>query len=257
MKYLQGEYQILSKTNLAKNVYDFVILAEEIAHLAQPGQFVHLKVKGFLLRRPISICEIDPQKRTIRIVFEVRGEGTQHLSQLNQGELIDIMGPLGNGFTKLEKQKKVVVVGGGIGVPPMLEVAKYYGDNATAITGFRSANAVILNEDFKRIGAHLMLCTDDGTMGGKGFVTNALKYHLLQEHADMIYACGPQMMLKGVVELAKEYNIPCEVSLEERMGCGVGACLVCACKTVKNGNEYLAHVCKDGPVFPAENVIFD
>lgn len=255
MSYIQGEYRILTKRNLAKNIYDYVIEAKDMAELAQAGQFVHIRVQGFSLRRPISICEIDKEAGTIRIVFEVRGEGTAELAKLQEGQLIDLIGPLGKGFSLLDPSKKVIVIGGGIGVPPMLEVAKHYGSNATAIIGFRSANAVILAEDFQAKGAKLMLCTDDGTMGSKGFVTAALKHRLLEENADLICACGPHMMLKGIVELANEYHIPCEVSLEERMGCGVGACLVCACKTVKNGEEYLAHVCKDGPVFKAEDVI--
>lgn len=255
MSYTQGEYRILSKRNLAKNIYDYVIEAKEIAELAQAGQFVHIRVQGFSLRRPISICEINKEAGTIRIVFEVRGEGTAELAKLQEGQLIDMMGPLGKGFSLIDPSKKVIVIGGGIGVPPMLEVAKHYGNNATAIIGFRSANAVILAEDFQKNGAQLMLCTDDGTMGAKGFVTAALKHRLLESEADLICACGPQMMLKGIIELANEYHIPCEVSLEERMGCGVGACLVCACRTVKNGEEYLAHVCKDGPVFKAEDVI--
>lgn len=255
MKYLQGEYRIRSKKNLAKDIYDFEIQADEMAALAKPGQFVHIRVEGFQLRRPISICSLDREKGILRLVFEVRGAGTGQLARLNAGDCIDMMGPLGNGFTMLEPSHKIVVVGGGIGVPPMLEVAKHYAENATAITGFRSANAVILNEDFQKIGAEMMLCTNDGSMGAKGFVTLALKHRLLNGHADMIYACGPGVMLKGVAELAAEFGIPCEVSLEERMGCGVGACLVCACKTVKNGALYLSHVCKDGPVFKAEDVL--
>ncbi len=255
MEYVQGEYRVVSKKNLAKNVFDFTIDAKNIADLALAGQFVHIKVDGFMLRRPISICEVDKENGTIRFVFEIRGEGTEKLSQVNKGDNLDVMGPLGKGFTILPEDKKAVVVGGGIGVPPMVEVAKNYGENATAIIGFRSANAVILDEDFKNMGANLMLCTDDGTMGRKGFVTEALKERLEQGKVDIIQACGPHMMLKGVVALANEYGVPCEVSLEERMGCGVGACLVCACKTVKDGKEYLSHVCKDGPVFKAEDVI--
>lgn len=255
MEYVQGEYRVVSKKNLAKNVFDFTIDSKDIADLAQAGQFVHIKVDGFMLRRPISICEVDKENGTIRFVFEIRGEGTEKLSQVNKGDNLDVMGPLGKGFTILPADKKAVVVGGGIGVPPMVEVAKNYGENATAIIGFRSANAVILDEDFKNMGANLMLCTDDGTMGRKGFVTEALKERLEQGKVDIIQACGPHMMLKGVVALANEYGVPCEVSLEERMGCGVGACLVCACKTVKDGKEYLSHVCKDGPVFKAEDVI--
>lgn len=256
MSYLQGKFLILAKKILAKNMFDYTISAPAIAEQAEPGQFIHIKVDGFMLRRPISLCEINRENGTIRIVFEIRGHGTQQLSHLNEGDTLDIMGPLGKGFTLLSSTKKVIVIGGGIGVPPMLELAKHYGANATAILGFRTANAVVLNDDFNNIGTDLMLCTDDGSMGAKGVVTIALKRRLLEEHADMIYACGPNVMLKGVVELANEFGVPCEVSLEERMGCGVGACLVCACKTVKDGKESYAHVCKDGPVFPSEEVVF-
>lgn len=255
MKYTQGNYPILKKENLAKNCYDFTIACPEIANVAQAGQFAHVKVNGFSLRRPISICEIDKQNGTIRIVFEVRGEGTKVLSSCNENTLVDIIAPLGKGFTLLDPSKKAIVIGGGIGVPPMVEVAKHYQSNATAIIGFRSANAVILKEDFERFGSNVMLCTDDGTMGQKGYVTEALHIRLEQDGADMIYACGPHPMLKGIIELADQYNIPCEVSLEERMACGVGACLGCACKTVKDGKEYFAHVCKDGPVFNSKEVI--
>lgn len=256
-QYLQGNYRLIQKRNLAKNIYDFTIEAKEMADIAQAGQFVHLRVAGFMLRRPISICEIDRDAGALRLVFEVRGEGTAVLANLIEGQLVDVLGPLGKGFTLLSPDSQAVVVGGGIGTPPMLETAKHYGKNATAITGFRSANAVILQEDFQRIGSSVMLCTDDGTMGAKGFVTQALRTRLMESHVDIIYACGPHAMLKGIVELAREFGVRCEVSLEERMGCGVGACLVCACKTVKDGEEYYAHVCKDGPVFPAEELIWE
>ena len=136
----------------------------------------------------------------------------------------------------------------------MLECATFYGKRAIVITGFRSASAVILQKEFKRTGAEVILCTDDGTAGEKGFVTGPLRRCLERGSADLICACGPNGMLSGVVSLAKEFGVACEVSLEERMGCGVGACLVCACKSVKNGEEYYARVCKDGPVFNAEEV---
>ncbi len=255
MEYIQGNYRISKKQNIAINCYDFTIECPEIAKIAQAGQFAHVKVNGFTLRRPISICEVDRENGTIRIVFEVRGEGTKVMADLNVNTLIDIIAPLGKGFSLLDKSKKAIVIGGGIGVPPMLEVAKHYAQNATAIIGFRSANAVILNDDFKNVQANVMLCTDDGTMGQKGYVTSSLTNRLENGDADIIYACGPHMMLKGIIELAEKYNIRCEVSLEERMACGVGACLGCACKTVKDGNEYFAHVCKDGPVFDAKEVI--
>lgn len=141
-------------------------------------------------------------------------------------------------------------------MPPMLETAKGYGEKATAILGFRSANAVILTQDFQRQGNRVVLCTDDGTMGFHGFVTQALEQQLQQKKPALICACGPHPMLKGVAQLAQQYGVDCQVSLEERMGCGVGACLVCACRTVKDGQEYLSHVCKDGPVFDSKDVLF-
>jgi dihydroorotate dehydrogenase electron transfer subunit len=257
LKYTQGKYIILSKKALAKEIYDMTILCPEIAQIAKAGQFVNIKADGFMLRRPISICDIDKVKGTIRIVFEVRGNGTKELSQLAKNELIDIVAPLGGRGFKMEEPKTAVIIGGGIGTPPMLAVAKNFGTNSTVITGFRNASAVILQEDFKASGAQIILCTDDGSAGRKGFVTEALREVLAQKIPDIIYACGPDAMLRRVIEIANEKNIKCQVSLEERMGCGVGACLVCACRTIRNGEEYYAHVCKDGPVFNAEEVIFD
>lgn len=251
-------YPIIKKTALAKEIYDLTIYCPEIAAAAKCGQFVNIKAEGFMLRRPISICGIDTEKGTLRIVFEVRGKGTKELSQLSEGDMIDIVAPLGGrGFTLLEKDKKAVIIGGGIGNPPMLPLAEHYGRNAVVISGFRNASAVILQEDFKASGAETILCTDDGTAGRKGFVTDALSETLAAGKPDIIYACGPSVMLKRIVEAARSAGIKCEVSLEERMGCGVGACLVCACRTIRDGEEYYAHVCKDGPVFDSEEVIFN
>lgn len=253
----QGSYPVVRKTACAKQTFDFVIHCPDIAKMAQAGQFVHVKDVGFTLRRPISICQINPEKGNIRIVMEVRGDGTAQIAQTPEGGMLDVMGPLGHGFQLLEPTESAVVVGGGIGVPPMLETASHYGENATAILGFRSASAAILEEDFQRAGCQVVLCTDDGTKGRKGFVTQALKEHLEQSKPSIIYACGPLPMLKGVAALAKEYGVRCQVSMEERMGCGVGACLVCACKTKRpDGQEGFSHVCKNGPVFEAEEVVF-
>ncbi len=257
MKYTQGQYPILEKKTLAKEMYSFIILCPEVATVAAPGQFVHIRANGFTLRRPISICEINPEKGTLRIVFEVRGSGTAEIARLNKGDLVDMLAPLGHGFTVNPAFKKVVLLGGGIGTPPMLPLAQAYGEKAVVITGFRSANAVILQEDFKKTGAETILCTDDGTMGIHGFVTQPLEEILQAGGVDAICACGPMPMLKGIAALAKTYNVPlCEVSLEERMACGVGACLGCACKTKRNDEEYFAHVCKNGPVFNAEEVVW-
>ncbi len=254
--YKHGKYPVTEKKAVAKGIFDFTISCKEVAEIAQCGQFVHVAAEGFMLRRPISICDIDKEKGTIRIVFEVRGKGTEKISDIKKGDLIDMIAPLGKGFKILEKGKKAVCIGGGIGTPPMVAVAKEYGENATVISGFRSASAVILQEDFKAQGNNTILCTDDGTAGMKGFVTTALEECLDKEKPDIIYACGPSAMLKAVVDIAKKNGVYCQVSLEERMGCGVGACLVCACKVVKDGEEFYAHVCKDGPVFSAEEVVF-
>lgn len=254
MAYLQGVYPIVKKEILARHIIDLTVSAPEMAAMAQPGQFAHLKAEGLFLRRPISICEIDRDQGTLRFVFEIKGEGTRILGEKRVGDNLDVMGPLGHGFAQPEGE--IIVVGGGIGVPPMLETAKAYGQKATAIVGFRSANAVILTEDFQRQGNQVVLCTDDGTMGFHGFVTQALEQQLQAKKPALICACGPHPMLKGVAGLAQQYGVDCQVSLEERMGCGVGACLVCACRTVKDGQEYLSHVCKDGPVFDSKDVLF-
>lgn len=249
--YKQGKYIIAEKKAIACGVFDLTISCPDIAQLAKPGQFAQVAADGFFLRRPISICDIDKDNGTIRLVFEVRGKGTEKLSELNKGGLIDIIAPLGNGFTYLEG-KKAVCVGGGIGVPPMLGIAKMYGQNAQVISGFRTAGIAILQQDFAKAGCTATLCTDDGTAGIHGFVTEPLEQRLKQDKPDIIYACGPEAMLRNVVKLAKQYGVKCEVSLEQRMACGVGACLVCVCKTVKNGEQMLSHVCKDGPVFDGE-----
>lgn len=256
MKYTQGKYRIIKKSAIAKETYSFIIECPEIASIAQPGQFVHIRVDGFTLRRPVSICGINKDKGTLRIVFEIRGEGTAELSKLNEGTLVDMLAPLGHGFTVNPDFKKVVLIGGGIGTPPMLPLAEIYGEKATVITGFRSAHAVILQEDFKKTGAETILCTDDGSLGIHGFVTEPFEALVNMGDVDAVYACGPMPMLKNTAKIAHNNNVFCEISLEERMACGIGACLGCACRTKKNDEEYFAHVCKDGPVFNAEEVLW-
>lgn len=250
-----GKYPLVAKTLLAEDVYSFTVSCPEMAEMSEPGQFVNIGVEGFSLRRPISICGIDKENGTLRFVFRVVGEGTKKLAGLSVGDAVDLLGPLGHGFTMLPPEKKVVVVGGGIGVPPMLQVASQY-EKAVAVLGFKTASECILVEDFEALGCSVELCTDDGSLGTKGFVTAGLENILSQGVVDMVCACGPKPMLKGVAELAERYGVPCEVSLEERMACGIGACLVCACRLVKDSKEYLGHVCKDGPVFDSKKVVF-
>lgn len=257
MAYFCSKYRILDKQKIAADTYSYIISCPEAASAAKAGQFVHIRAEGYTLRRPISICEIDRSKGTIRIVFEVRGGGTDKMSQLSVGDDIDMIAPLGNGFTikEMPENKNVIVVGGGIGVPPMCGVTSCY-KNVKAIIGFRSKDKVILEEDLKRLGADVTVCTDDGSYGYNGVVTNPLEEELKKGTAAMIYACGPTPMLKAAVNSAKKYNIPCEVSLEQRMACGVGACVGCVCNINRNGENLVLRVCKDGPVFNGEEVVF-
>lgn len=257
MAYLQGAYPITIKRQIACGIYDYTIFCPPVAEQAEPGQFIHIRLDGFTLRRPISICETRPSEGTVRIIFEVRGEGTAKLAEMKVHDTVDLLGPLGNGFSIPSPGSKLIVIGGGIGVPPLLEIARRFRGETTAIIGFRNADAMILKDDFERLGCDTRLATDNGSAGHHGFVTDLLKQRLSEDGAALICACGPMPMLRGVVKLAQDYGIPSQVSLEERMGCGVGACLVCACKTVKDGREVFTHVCKDGPVFDGEDVVFE
>ncbi|MCQ2417959.1 MAG: dihydroorotate dehydrogenase electron transfer subunit [Oscillospiraceae bacterium] len=246
----------MEQLNMA--AWSMEILCPEVAAKAQPGQFVNILPEGgFTLRRPISICEIDKQAGTLRIVFEVRGKGTAALAQLRAGDTVNMLAPLGHGFSLPDSSEHVILVGGGIGTPPMLPLAQYFGKNAVVISGFRNQNAAILQEDFKAAGAKTILCTDDGSAGQKGLVTVPLAEEIQAQKPALICACGPMPMLKATAALAMENGIPCQVSLEERMGCGIGACLVCACRTKDaEGAEQYQHVCKNGPVFNAEEVVW-
>ncbi|MGN0551111.1 MAG: dihydroorotate dehydrogenase electron transfer subunit [Acutalibacteraceae bacterium] len=250
MRFDSQLFELTEKKQLADGIFDFTVKNGELSAIAQAGQFAHIAVKGKTLRRPISIC--DASGDCLRLVFQIKGEGTQILADTKPGEKLDILAPLGNGF-KIEKGKRYAFIGGGIGVPPMLYSAKQ-AENPVAILGFRSKAQVILTEDFKAVCKAVTVTTDDGSFGEKGFVTDALK-NIINE-IDEVCACGPTPMLRSVAALCKENGKPCQVSLEERMGCGIGACLVCACKVKRNGQEGYLHVCKDGPVFNAEEVMW-
>ena len=190
MKYTQGQYIITEKHAIAREIYSFTISCPEVAEAACPGQFVHILPKGFGLRRPISIAGIDKKKGTLRIVFVIKHQGTQAIADLNQGDYLDMIAPLGHGFTLLPDAEHVVLVGGGIGVPPMLPLAEYYGEKATAVSGFRTFQQVILQEDLQAYGAQTICCTEDGSAGDvKGFVTTPLE-QLLSEGVDAVFACG-------------------------------------------------------------------
>lgn len=250
MSYDVQKFKLLSNREIADGIFDMRVQNDELAPLAKCGQFAHVYVPSKTLRRPISVC--DSENGVMRLVYQVKGEGTRLMSEMKPGDLVDILAPLGNGFN-IEKGKKYCLIGGGIGVPPMLYTAKQT-EAPLVITGFRSRSLVILQEDFKSAGAELVLTTDDGSAGIHGFVTDVLRQRI--NEVDEVCACGPTPMLKAVAEVCAEAGKPCQISLEERMACGIGACLVCAVKVRKNGEEILQHVCKNGPVFNAEEVVF-
>ena len=224
--------------------------AGAVARDARPGQFVHITCSdALLLRRPISICRAEGD--SLSMVVEARGAGTALLTGLEPGAKLDILGPLGNGFRI--PAGRILVIGGGIGVPPLLWAAMR-AERADAVLGFRSADRVILREEFETACGRVWLTTDDVTLGERGSVAGPAARALENDDYAAVLACGPRVMLKAVYELCRERGVPCQVSMEERMGCGLGACLVCACKTVENGEEKMRRVCKDGPVFAAEEV---
>lgn len=254
MRYLQEQCRLLHKVEIAPGIYNVTLSAPQIARIAAAGQFVNILCNGFELRRPISLCGFDGELGVIRLVFEVRGKGTAWLADRQEGDELDIIGPLGHGFPLLDASQKAVMIGGGIGTPPLLPLARHYGANATVITGFRNKDAAILQPDIAACGAQPVLCTDDGSAGFHGFTTQALEAHLAQNSCDVIYTCGPKVMMQRVAAIAAKHDILCYVSMEERMACGVGACLGCVCKTKEGGDTKHTRVCLNGPVFRAEEV---
>lgn len=249
---------VTAREEYGGGLFALTLHAPVIAALAQPGQFVHISCgEGNLLRRPISICDV--QDGSLRIVFQVKGEGTAWLSRRTAKHKLDILGPLGHGFDVAALGARPVMIGGGIGVPPMLyamKAAKAAGAQPAAILGFRNQGAVILEKEFGAAGV-THICTDDGSYGVQGFVSDLLRLHV--DGFTGVCACGPRPMLQALAAIAEQAGLPCQVSMEERMGCGIGACLVCACELkLKDGQEGVryGHVCKDGPVFDAKEVVW-
>ena len=243
---------VLEQRILAEGVYS-MWLSTSIAKEAVPGQFVSLYCEEHsrLLPRPISICEIDKKRSAIRLVYRLAGEGTKEFSALQTDDEVKVLGPLGNGFP-LEGEHPIVI-GGGIGVPPMLELAKSLSAKATIVLGYRDEQ-LFLKEQFEDYG-QVEIATDNGSIGVHGTVVDVLEQK--QITGDVIYACGPKPMLAAVKRYAMEHEIKCYVSMEERMACGIGACLGCVCQTKEEDAHSHVHntrVCKDGPVFLAEEV---
>ena len=259
-KKFQETATVVSQKSIGAGIFDLTIQTKEIAAHAKAGQFVSVYSgdASKLLPRPISLCGIDREKKTLRLVYRVTGEGTgtEEFSKLKTGDTVRILGPLGNGFT-VDPGKKAFLIGGGIGVPPMLQLAKQMKisgmEDFQVVMGYRDANTFLL-EEFKEQ-AETFAATEDGSVGTKGNVLDAIRENHLK--ADVIYACGPTPMLRALKAYAAEQGIDCYISMEERMACGIGACLACVCKTTKmdeHSNVKNKRICKEGPVFDAKEV---
>lgn len=243
---------IIRQDNIATDIFSMVLDAKEIAENAKPGQFIDLYSKdgSKLLPRPISICEIDKTNGTLRIVYRIAGQGTKEFSKLKAGDDIEILGPLGNGFTL--RDRKAILIGGGIGIPPMLQLAKNLNCEKSIVLGFRDEE--FLSDEFKPYG-EVYMSSDSGKIGVKGTVMDAIKEYAIT--GDVIYACGPTPMLRAIREYAISNGIEAQISLEEKMACGIGACLACVCKSKDIDDHSKVNnkrICKDGPVFFAEEV---
>ncbi len=248
---------VVSQEELAEGIFS-MWLQTNAAKEAKPGQFISMYTNdgSKLLPRPISICEIDKENGRLRMVYRVTGEntGTEQFSKMKAGDTIPVIGPLGNGFPLEEGTgKKAFLMGGGIGVPPILELAKQLEGEKQIVVGYRNADT-FLQKEFEQNG-QVYISTEDGSVGTKGNVMDAIRENGLD--AEIIYACGPTPMLRAIKAYAEERNIPCYISLEERMACGIGACLACVCKTKEKDHHSNVHnkrICKDGPVFLSTEV---
>lgn len=252
MKKTKMTAKVVSQEQLTDDIFSMWIQAEEIAAAAKPGQFISVYTKDAskLLPRPISLCEIDREEGKLRIVYRVVGAGTGEFSGYQAGDDIEVMGPLGNGFTL--KDKKAFLIGGGIGIPPMLELAKNLDCEKQMVLGYR--DVLFLDKEFEAYGS-VYVATEDGSAGTKGNVIDAIRENGLT--ADVIYACGPTPMLRALKAYAQENGIECWLSLEEKMACGIGACLACVCQSREvDGHSHVHNkrICKDGPVFSAQEV---
>ena len=238
-------FELISNKKIAKNTYEWILLGD-ITHITASGQFVNIKLEGFYLRRPISVC--DAENGRLTLIFKVVGEGTEKMAEMKPGEKLDILTGLGNGYDLSKSGAKPLLLGGGAGVPPMYMLAKELirqGKAPTVILGFGKADEVFYEEEFKKLGAKVLVTTADGSYGIRGFVTTAME----GLEYSYFFTCGPEPMLKAVYDKTETSG---QLSFEERMGCGFGACMGCSCKT-KYGNK---RICREGPVLEKEEIIW-
>ncbi len=241
----QSYFTIQNNISLTENVYKMTLLGDTSA-ITAPGQFINIKLSGMFLRRPISVYDYTDE--SVTIIYKVVGKGTVLMSKMQSGEQLDILSGLGNGYDTSVSGQNPLLIGGGVGIPPLYNLAKKLlseGKNVSAILGFNTKDEVFCETEFKELGVNVIVTTVDGSYGIKGFVTSAIK-----KNYDYFYACGPEPMLKAVYSATVTSG---QLSFEERMGCGFGACMGCSCKTLY-GNK---RICKDGPVLVKEEIIWE
>ncbi len=241
----QQIFRITENREIATGIYKMV-LAGDTDEITASGQFVNIKLEGFYLRRPISICDYDDG--TLTLIYRVVGGGTEVMSKMSEGEELDILISLGNGYDTADSGENPLLIGGGIGVPPLYNLCKRLvgeGKKPTVIMGYKSADEVFYEEEFKALGAEVFVATADGSYGTKGFVTDVMK----ELSYSYFYTCGPEPMFRAIDKIAKTGG---QYSFEERMGCGFGACMGCSCKTL-TGNK---RICKEGPIMKREEIIW-
>ena len=241
----QGIFTVTENVKIAENTYKMV-LAGDVSAITASGQFVNIQLDGFYLRRPISVCDYDD--KTVTIIYKAVGRGTEYMAELGEGAKLDVLTGLGNGYDLTKSGEKPLLIGGGAGVPPMFNLCRKLiaeGKKPVVIMGFNKADEVFYEEEFKALGAEVIIATADGSVGVKGFVTDAMK----DLDYSYVYTCGPEPMLKAIYNTMTTSG---QFSFEERMGCGFGACMGCSCET-KYGNK---RICKDGPVLEKEEIIW-
>ncbi len=263
----QIKAQVRENIEVVPEVYRMCLYAPEVSHAARPGQFLHIRIDGSfdpLLRRPISINKVDRKRGLVFLLYRVAGKGTLKLSKKKGGQDVDVLGPLGKGFTVKQPSPDtfLAVVAGGMGIAPLNFLLEELRESASSISvflGARTGRSLPGQKEVAEMGYVPRIATDDGSLGYKGPVTDLFEKGLACRPTSFVYSCGPVAMLKQVSSVLQKHNIPGEISLEERMGCGLGACLSCVCK-VKDpySEEGFAYkrACTEGPVFPAREVLF-
>lgn len=254
-------FKVRENKEIASGIFSMTVSGESLEEGLLAGRFLNISVPGrpdLLLKRPFGLTDWEGQNRSLTFCYQVVGEGTRVLSSLREGEEVSLTYPLGNGFHLTGAHRKIAIVGGGVGVFPLLPLRKEgEGRKFYTFLGFRSREQVCFVEEFKAFSQEFYLCTDDGTAGISGYATEMLARHLDRIRPDIVLSCGPKPMFRALKQVMEGYpDIPCLVSCEERMGCGVGACLVCVCKLEENGERRNKRVCKDGPVFDLRQLVW-